>query len=171
MLHIVTPNNQNLTASWTQQRKYEWQSKERWPTILAPDAIRQRLWEIPGVDINYAPPAVFPLHPTFPFQHPSWTDVTAGLLDMHRALVSALGPPTISKAELEHRLTRQLMVFDGTGVGQWYHQNLAARPWYVGLLERIVSSVNSIHECHGPVLAILFLVSIAASHSVPESVG
>lgn len=158
----------------THQRQYEKLNKQyprgtHIPRIVAPDAIQQCLWQIPGLDLNYAPLAVFPPRLTHPSRPPSWQELSAGFQTVMDILRSALvGLP--SAAELTPRVRRQIPIFTSSAVGMWYRRiqshNVEAALWYSDLLDMITHEASTIREYEGPVLAIQFLVSLAAIKSV-----
>lgn len=101
--------------------------------------------------------------------HQQGAQTTQELSALAHSLASSV-TSSPSKAELRSGLKRQLQRFIGPAVKAWYHEsqnlNTGAAPWYAGLLKKIESEARGIAEYEGPVLAILFLVSTAASHSV-----
>ena len=142
--------------------------------IVAPDAIQQCLWQIPGLDLNYAPLAVFPPRPTHPSRPPSWQELAAVFQTVMDILRS--GPMDgRTKAELEPRLQRQTEVFTNPDVGTWYYRiqahNTEVALWYVGLLDMIAAEARTIVRYEGPVLAIQFLVRRATIQSMQKSAG
>ena len=138
--------------------------------IPAPIGVQQHLWKIPGVDFNYAPLAVFHVTELVDSQQGAQTTQELSALAYSLARSVTLSP---SKAELRSGLRRQITGFIDPAVEDWYHEsqnlNTGAAPWYAGLLKKITSEAHRIAEHEGPVLAIQFLVSIAASATLCNS--
>ena len=138
---------------------HESSPNEHWTRVIAPSRIRYKLWTIPGVDSNYAPPVVFP-HITNQRDYCTWPVLVTTLDKNWQVLCSDMDTQVFG------RLRRQGTILAGNQTRDWYNQNSAAAPWYASLLIKIVSEACTIKKYEGPILAILFLVSLAALRSV-----
>jgi hypothetical protein len=129
------------------------------------------MWKIPGVDLNYAPLAVF--HVTnLVHGHQQGAQARQELSALADSLARSVRSSP-SKTELRSGLKRQVERFIGPAVKYWYDEsqnlNTGAAPWYASLLKTITSEAHTIAKYEGPVLAIQFLVSIAASATLCNS--
>jgi hypothetical protein len=128
------------------------------------------MWKIPGVDLNYAPLAVFRV--TDLVHDQEWAQARGELCALADSLATSVRSSP-SETELRSGLKRQVERFIGPAVKYWYDEsqnlNTGAAPWYAGLLKKIESEARGIAKYEGPVLAILFLVSTAASATLCNS--
>lgn len=118
------------------------------------------LWTIPGVNGNYAPPVVFP-----PTVHTvSWAQIESTILDTQHTVAESLIEP--SRGTLSQHLFTHIGMLIAPRVAYWYNQNAAAAQWYADLLLTISSEAHTINNYEGPVLAVLFVVSITTRKSI-----
>lgn len=129
--------------------------------LSAPDAIRQNIWDLPPVHLDFAHAAIYP-------GMLSWNETKETLLRAEGIVKSSLRTiqDNLSKTALEGQLARQVLLLTGRPVEDWHTRNAGAQARYAALIEVVAAKLATINAHDGPVFAVQFLVcSMTASYT------